>query len=134
MRYLIYLFATLCFFLQPMIAEDQEVKKEMSREEKVPKYLYKVLSVNDWNESQGKPFVKLPKEDQSFIHLSRDDQIERIVVKYWIDVPAFVILKLDSSKLPGKLVYETNPGGENKYWHLYDGSLPLDAVVESKVI
>jgi uncharacterized protein (DUF952 family) len=78
--------------------------------------------------------VKLTEADQDFIHLAREDQLNRIVGKYWDEVPEYVVLKIDTKKLPGKLVLEANPGGENKYYHLYDGSIPLKAVVESEII
>jgi uncharacterized protein (DUF952 family) len=78
--------------------------------------------------------VKLNEADQDFIHLAREDQLDRIVGKYWDKNPEYVVLKIDTKKLPGKVVFEANPGGENKYYHLYDGSIPLKAVVESKII
>ena len=94
-----------------------------------PHYLYKVLSVEDWKASQGSKQVKLSADDSAFIHLSTEEQLPRILEKYWVDVPHYVILKLDSSRLKGKLVLEANPGGSNRYWHLYDGSIPIDAIV-----
>ena len=99
-----------------------------------PQYLYKVLSVENWKKSQGMESVKLTDADQDFIHLAREDQLDRIVGKYWDKVPEYVVLKIDTKKLPGKLVFEANPGGENKYYHLYDDSIPLKAVVELKRI
>ena len=103
----------------------------LAAEEKVPQYLYKVISVENWQASTSLGHVKLTSEDGEFIHLSTVDQLDRIIGKYWASVPEFVVLKLDTSKLLGKLVYEKNPGGENKYYHLYDGTIPLDSVIES---
>ena len=100
----------------------------------IPQYLYKVVSVEDWKKSQNLESVKLTDADQDFIHLAREDQLDRIVGKYWDKVPEYVVLKIDTTKLLGKLVFEANPGGENKYYHLYGGSIPLQAVVESKII
>jgi uncharacterized protein (DUF952 family) len=94
-----------------------------------PPFLYKILSVQDWEDSQGEQFVELPAEDLDFIHFSREDQLERILSKYWANTPA-VVLRVDVSKLPGDLVFETNPGGSAKYYHLYNGEVPLNAVVE----
>lgn len=99
-----------------------------------PKYLYKILSDSLWQESQNRPVIALPQEDNPFIHLSREDQLEKILAKYWSGVPHYVILKLDASKLKGKLVYETNPGGSSKYFHLYSGSIPLNSIVATQVI
>ncbi len=99
-----------------------------------PQYLYKVLSVEDWKESQGMESVKLAAADHDFIHLSTEDQLNRIVEKYWGNVPEYVVLKIDTTKILGKLVFEANPGGNNKYYHLYNGSIPLSAVVKSNTI
>lgn len=99
-----------------------------------PQYLYKILSLKNWQETQSKNSVQLPAEDEAFIHFSTEEQLERIVGKYWADVPQFVILKIDSRKLKGKLALEANPGGTTKYYHLYDGSIPSDSIVESKIV
>lgn len=42
-----------------------------------------------------------------------------------------MVLKIDPSKLIGKLVFEVNPGGTQKYYHLYNGKIPLNAVIEA---
>ncbi len=102
--------------------------KENSQEEKVPQYLYKVLSLDSWEKSQSQAAILLPKDDAKFIHLSKEDQLNRVTEKYWSHVPEYVILKLETAKLPGKLVYEANPGGTSKYYHLYSGSIPLKAI------
>lgn len=134
-----YLFFTSIFVLgissqgiaNPSQPNDSTVMKQIQKEEK-PEYLYKVLSLVDWNNSQSKSFVILSKEDKDFIHLSKQDQLDKIIDKYWSNVPEFVVLKLDTHQLPGNLVYETNPGGTHKYYHLYSGSIPLSAIVEVK--
>lgn len=113
----------------------QQLPLQQNLENKMtPQYLYKVLSVEDWKKSQSMEVVKLTDADQDFIHLARDDQLDRIVRKYWDKAPEYIVLKIDTTKLPGKLVFEANPGGENKYYHLYGGSIPLKAVIESKII
>lgn len=100
----------------------------------IPKYLYKILTVQDWKESQGRESVKLSRSDHDFIHLSKEDQLDRIIEKYWKDIPEFIVLKINTDNLPGRLIYEANPGGSNRYYHLYNGSIPLNAVCESKVL
>jgi uncharacterized protein (DUF952 family) len=97
-----------------------------------PEFLYKVTSVQDWQKSQTWGKLVLSKDDTLFIHLSTERELERITGKYWSSVPEYVILKLASLKLQGRLVFEANPGRENKYYHLYEGAIPLDAVVEVK--
>ena len=44
------------------------------------------------------------------------------------------LIELDSSELQGNLIRERNPGGTNKYYHLYDGYLPLSAVTQATLI
>lgn len=120
----------MCLFgILPLHATQQNLSNEMT-----PQYLYKVLSVEDWKASQGMESVKLTDADREFIHLSREDQLDRIVGKYWDKAPEYVVLQIDTTKLPGKLVFEANPGGENKYYHLYGGSISLKSVVGSKII
>ena len=98
-----------------------------------PQYLYKILSAEDWNESQGSRTLELSLDDEDFIHFSKEDQLDRILDKYWADEAA-IVLKIDVAKLSGDLVYETNPGGSSKYYHLYDGEIPLDAIVDATAV
>ncbi len=99
-----------------------------------PKYLYKVLGLQNWKDSQSLNFVVLTNEDNGFIHLATEDQLSRITSKYWSNVPEYVILKIEANQLPGKLVFEANEPGGNKYYHLYDGAIPRASVLEVKII
>jgi uncharacterized protein (DUF952 family) len=93
-----------------------------------PHYLYKVLSLTQWEASQGSKNIVLNQDDRDFIHFSTEEQLERLISKYW-KAKSFVVLKLKSDQLPGKMLYEANPGGTNKYYHLYDGEIPFVAIV-----
>src|SRR5262245_38716782 len=125
----------MCLFGTLSLHADQQLPLQHNLENEITQqHLYKVLSVEGWQKSQGMEVVKLTNADQDFIHLAREDQLDKIVGKYWDKVPEYVVLKIDTTKLPGKLVFEANPGGENKYYHLYGGSIPLKAVIESKII
>ena len=134
MMYVVFIVAMLCALGQQVYAVDQSSKTEKMAEETTPKYLYKVLSIEDWKTSQSLSSVQLPPADNDFIHFSKEDQLDRIISKYWAGIPEYVILKIDTTKLPGKMVFEVNVGGITKYYHLYSGSIPLDAVVEAKVV
>lgn len=96
-------------------------------------HLYKIVSCEHWLASQGNNILVLSKEDDCFIHFSTDEQLQKIIEKYWSHIDEFVILKIDANQLKGNLVFETNPGGSTRYYHLYDGSIPLDAVIESNL-
>jgi uncharacterized protein (DUF952 family) len=108
--------------------------KEDIVQEQSPQYLYKVISVEIWEASQNTDSLKLSIDDNHFIHFSRDDQLQRITSKYWSKIPQYMVLKIDTDKLPGKMVFESNPGSSTKYYHLYEGSIPLVAVAESKIV
>ncbi len=96
-----------------------------------PDSLYKILSIANWESSQYKESLVLDSDDDLFIHFSTENQLSRILTKYWQDRD-YVVLKIDPKKLLGQLVFEANPGGENKYYHLYNGYIPTQAVTEVK--
>lgn len=94
-----------------------------------PLYLYKVVAQEDWVESIGEPVVLLDEEDDDYIHFSKDDQLDSVLDRHWSGTPA-VILKIDVSKLSGNLVCESDDSESPESYHLYDGEIPIDAVVE----
>lgn len=100
----------------------------------VPDHLYKIVSVEKWNQSTSQSHVELSPMDDNFIHLSTEQQLDRIIQKFWANVSSYVLLTLDPKKLPGKLVCESNPGGSNKYYHLYEGLIPKESIVEMQIV
>jgi len=105
----------------------------MTYVEERPKYLYKILSYRAWKASESTKILQLSVDDTAFIHLAKEDQLERIRLKYWPDAESLVVLKILTEKLQGELVYEANPGGASKYYHLYQGLIPFESVVEAKI-
>ena len=101
---------------------------------KAPQYLYKVLSYDLWQKSQGKNALVLSSMDDVFIHFSTEAQLEKTITKFFSSVPKYVVLKIESNKLAGKLIYESNPGGSSKWYHLYNGTISNNAVVECRVV
>ncbi len=101
----------------------------MKQESLTPSYLYKIVSIEQWEKSlRGNELLSSPL-DKDFIHLAKEEQVTHVVQKFWNEMD-YIILKLASKKLVGRLIYETNPGGSVLYYHLYEGSIPLDAVEE----
>lgn len=94
----------------------------------MPRYLYKVLALDAWEESQKGEFLILSTDDEAFVHLSTSEQLDRIIGKYWADNPDYVILEIETQKLEGDLILEANPGGTNKYYHLYNAQIPIESV------
>lgn len=129
---IVYLFTASFSLLGNEVINHQEIVREKMSQS--PQYLYKILSLKNWQATQNSKTVQLSTDDDEFIHLSTEDQLERIIKKYWTNVPELVVLKIDSSKLEGELLFEANPGGSNKYYHLYNGFIPFNSIVESKVM
>jgi len=98
--------------------------------EVTPDYLYKVLSWENWEASREFDTLELPPEDAAFIHFSKEDQLERILTKFWADVEQYVVLKIETQALIGRLVFEPNRGRKTKYYHLYDGAIPKCSIIE----
>lgn len=98
-----------------------------------PPYLYRIVSMEQWEESQKLNRIPRTSIDSEFFHLMTEEQTPDVVNKYW-NQKDHIVLKLDPQKLKGRLVKENNPGGTAQYYHLYEGEIPLDAVIEIKVI
>lgn len=96
-----------------------------------PEFLYKILSEDEW-ESSGTD-LSLGAIDSDFIHLATDAQVESVIAKFWSAFPRYVYLKLDAALLGGRLVYESNRPGGDKYYHLYQARIPKAAVIEVQV-
>ena len=110
-------------------AKDTENQVVKMKEEIPPLYLYKIVSKEQWQDSLPLKKIITSSIDIDFIHLAKQDQIIHVAQKFWNNTD-YVVLKVSSKKLIGRLIYENNPGGSNKYYHLYDGYIPLDAVEE----
>lgn len=95
-----------------------------------PPFLYKIVSADMWKKSRKLKNLILSEMDRDFIHLATHDQFSRIAEKFFKDVKEYVVLKLNTHELKGRLVLEANPGGTTKYYHLYEGRIPLAAVCE----
>ena len=96
---------------------------------KKPEYLFKIVTTENWEKSQAVGHIIPSAIDSSFIHLSTEEQLPRIANKFFANQP-HLILKLETKKLIGELKFETNPGGSTKFYHLYNGKIPLEAVVK----
>jgi uncharacterized protein (DUF952 family) len=106
----------------------EEPKKDTKQD--VPKFLYKILTKKEWEESKNENIIKLSPQDKTFIHLSEQDQVPKTITKFYAEEPEVVVLKIDTKRLKGTLKKESNPGGTTEYYHLYDGYIPQKAVVK----
>lgn len=128
------IFAVSSFAQIVALEHQQGATQNALQEEYAPKYLYKIMSLDNWAESQCQTYLKLSPDDAQFIHFSREDQLSRICQKYWSHVPSYVVLKIETERLVGNLVFEENQPGGAKYYHIYNGAIPLRSVVECTTI
>lgn len=96
----------------------------------LPDKLIKVVSPHAWEESQAGGILICEPMDDEFIHMATDEQVERVISKFWNE-REYILLYLDPTKLIGTIKYESNPGRQSKYYHLYGGYIPLSAVKET---
>lgn len=96
-----------------------------------PDHLYKVVSIENWEQSRQASYLCLSPFDDQFVHFAKEQQLQKVIDKFWAQSPEYMVLKIDPSKLIGKLVFEANPGGTQKYYHLYNGKIPLNAIIEA---
>lgn len=115
---------------------EQPIVENINMESKIekPTFLFKILTLESWEKSEREKILFLLPEDNQFIHLAKEEQLEKIIDKFFSDVKKIVVLKIDVSKMQGNLVFEINPGGSTKYYHLYDGLIPFDAIVEIRFL
>jgi uncharacterized protein (DUF952 family) len=95
-----------------------------------PQFLYKITSPQNWTQSQTAGYVLPNSIDTNYIHLATENQVPYVIKKFWSN-QNYVLLKLDPKKFEGKLIYELNPGGTQKFYHLYNGKIPLTAVISA---
>ena len=66
---------------------------------------------------------------EGFIHLSKKEQVDGVLQRYYKNTPDLLLLHVDECKLTAELQYELSPSVNEEFPHLF-GRLNLDAVVE----
>lgn len=67
-------------------------------------------------------------EDEGYIHCSFAHQVAAVVERFYADLPALVLLRIDPSRLTAPLVVEDLFDVGEPFPHVY-GPIPLDAIV-----
>lgn len=116
-----------------LLSQEIENQENQMIQNPTPEYLYKIISAEEWQKSLLQNEVVGSSIDKEFVHLAKEDQLAHVAQKFWNNMD-YIVLKLASKKLVGRLIYETNPGGSTQYYHLYEGNIPLDAVVDVTVV
>lgn len=92
-------------------------------------FIYHVALPEVWEKFKGRPSYQPPSlAAEGFIHCSYENQLEKVLRRYFGGVDRVLILKIDTHKLLAKLVEE--PSTDNEVFpHVY-GRLNHNAVVD----
>ena len=91
--------------------------------------IYHVTQKNDWQQALDNGYYEAASlAIEGFIHLSRQEQVEGVLNRYYKNKKDLLVLHVDESKLTAPLKYELAPSVNETFPHLY-GRLNLDAVV-----
>jgi|688.fasta_scaffold238468_2 uncharacterized protein (DUF952 family) len=97
-------------------------------------YIYHIAVVADWESAQESGLYEVPSlKDEGFIHCSMEDQLSRVLDRFYSGRKDLVVLCIDSRKLKSQLVYEWAPSLEATFPHVY-GPINIDAVTEVRSV
>lgn len=93
-------------------------------------YIYHIAARSDWESAQQSGLYVVPSlKEEGFIHCSMEDQVVRVLERFYGDRKDLVVLCIDSRRLASQLVYEWAPSMEATFPHVY-GPINVDAVTE----
>lgn len=91
--------------------------------------IYHIVSVATWaGQETATAYEADSLQTEGFIHLSRKEQVDGVLNRYYQHVPDLLLLHVDSTKLKNELRYEASTNDE-LFPHLY-GPLNKEAIVE----
>lgn len=97
-------------------------------------HIYHITSFYDWElQSAYGEYIHPSLAEEGFIHMSTEDQVPKVLERYYDGVSGLVVLKVKTSQLKNELKYEKAPSDGDNYPHLF-GSLNVDAVVEVEML
>jgi uncharacterized protein (DUF952 family) len=97
-------------------------------------YIYHITTREVWEQAQTTGQYEVPSlKEEGFIHCSMEDQVQRVLERFYSDRKDLLLLCIDSRKLLSQLVYEWAPSMEATFPHVY-GPINTDAVTEVKPI
>ncbi|GAB3500841.1 DUF952 domain-containing protein [Spirosoma knui] len=90
--------------------------------------IYHIVPDADWEKFNEQAYYEAGSlQTEGFIHLSRHEQIEGVLSRYYQGVPDLLLLHIDADTLTPELIYEVATNNE-RFPHLY-GPINKDAVV-----
>lgn len=95
-----------------------------------PRYLYKVVSLEDWNTSQNSDLLRLSKPD---VMLLKVDQLENTIIRDWNSASEVIIVEIDVDKLKEPVLAEKDKAGKPISYQ-YSATIPLSAISEPRIV
>jgi uncharacterized protein (DUF952 family) len=99
-------------------------------------FIYHIASRADWEQAQrdGQYTTStrgVTLAEEGFIHASTAGQVPGVAGAFYRDAPDLVLLVIEAERVGSPIRYESPPGVDERYPHIY-GPLNPDAVVEAR--
>jgi uncharacterized protein (DUF952 family) len=96
--------------------------------------IYHVTTKSQWDEAVSKGFFEVESlQIEGFIHMSKIDQVEGVLNRYYQNVSDLVLLHVEENKLTAEIKYELSPSVNQEFPHVF-GPINIDAVVKVEAI
>jgi glutathione S-transferase len=97
--------------------------------------IYHIAYLADWKQAQDDGEYRMSTrgrtlEQQGFIHAGAAAQVAPVANVIYLGEAGLLVLVIDESKIESEIVYESVPGWDDPFPHIY-GPLNVDAVVET---
>jgi arginase len=104
-----------------------------AREQVTTEPIYHIALSRDWERAQAAGEYRVSTlgrtlEEEGFIHCSRAGQVEGVAARFYRGQADLVLLTIDPGRVRPQIRYETVPGADQPFPHVY-GPLNVDAVV-----
>jgi hypothetical protein len=96
--------------------------------------IYHVTTKSQWDEAVSKGFFEVESlQIEGFIHMSKIDQVEGVLNRYYQNVSDLVLLHVEEKKLTAEIKYELSPSVNQEFPHVV-GPINIDAVVKIEAL
>lgn len=96
--------------------------------------IYHVTTKSQWEEAISKGFYEVESlQTEGFIHMSKMDQVEGVLNRYYQNVTNLVLLHVEETKLIAEIKFELSPSVNQEFPHVF-GAINIDAVVKVEAI
>ena len=96
--------------------------------------IYHVTTTAAWDAAkQAGEYVASSLGTEGFIHLSRKEQVQGVLERYYAGQSDLVLLHVEETLLTAPLKYERAPSVNEDFPHVY-GPINIDAVVQIEIL